>query len=214
MKKISLCIGVFMVLFLTVCVYAAPAPRGDLRQLDGTWVQMTIKNQKGVEFIGYDSTAAPENMNAGAEKIYVCMNVEQTAEANEFAFLTFFDKKGAAFGYGYLYWDAGTDLDFLGWMGTYTANDVTYVAADYGPTDTYTYGPIRVKGRAIDQAKFQSMGGTYGYLQASAVTETTGDYAVFGVNINGTIAKGKNIPSADCGWATLVQPIPMFVTAK
>jgi hypothetical protein len=206
MKKVSLYTGAFLVLFLMIGVYTAQA--GDLRAWDGTWLKMTIKAQKGVEFTGYDSTAAPKKMNAGAEKYYVCMNVDQAVEDNALALLTFFDKDGVASGYGFITWDAGTDLDFVGFMSTNTATDVSYIAADYSPYDTSTYGPISVKAKDVEHAKFQSMGGTSGRLQASTVTETTGDYAVFGVNINGTIAKGSNIPSASCGWETLPQPLP------
>lgn len=206
MKKILLCIGAFLVLCLMFGVYAVQA--GDLRAWDGTWLQITIKAQKGVKFTGYDSTAAPDKLNAGAEKYYACMNVDQTVEDNALVLLTLFDKEGVASGYGFITWDAGTDLDFVGLMMTYTAKDVAYIAADYGPYDTSTYGPIRVKAKDVEHAKFQSMGGTSGRLQSSTVTETDGDYAVFGVNINGTVAKGSNIPSIDCAWSTLLLPLP------
>ena len=48
MKKISICIGVFMVLFLAVGVYTAHA---QVTGLNGTWLKFTGK-LKGMEFSG------------------------------------------------------------------------------------------------------------------------------------------------------------------
>lgn len=200
MKKISLCISVFVILFLAVGVYTAQA-QADLSAFDGTWLKLTVKPQKGLEFTGYDSTAAPDKMKAGAEQIYACMDVDSTNPEGglEQAYLRLFDKQGTAIGYGTLSWDAGTNLEFMGYLRAFIATDVTYVPnPDTGfpvelSWDTYLYGYVSVTGQSADKIKIKSISGE-GYIQASDVTETTGRYAGFGYILNGGFTKDKKIP--------------------
>jgi hypothetical protein len=198
MKKVSFCIGVFMVLFLAFGVYAAP-PQGDLRDFDGTWLKLTVKPQKGLEFTGYNSTDAPAKMKAGALNIYACMDVNDPGVANGEAFLRLFKQDGTAIGYGTLKWDAGTNLEFLGYLDAFIATNVTYTSDIYGypsggdVTDIELYGYVSVKGKAVDKIKIQSVSGE-GYIQAPDATDTTGAYAGFGYILNGGFTKDRKVP--------------------
>ena len=59
MKKTTLCIVAFLVLFLMFGVCNAQA-QADLRAFDGKWLQMTMQEQKGLSFMnGHDSTDTP-----------------------------------------------------------------------------------------------------------------------------------------------------------
>jgi hypothetical protein len=198
MKKVSFCIGVFMVLFLAFGVYAAPAQQGDLRDFNGTWLKLTIKPQKGLEFTtGYNSTDAPAKMKASAGNIYACMDVDDQGIANGQAYLRLFDKEGTTIGYGWINWDAGTNLEFLGYLYAYIASDTTYTAGVEGSPgsvlDTWLYGYVSVKGKEVDKIKIQSVSGE-GYTYAPDSTETTGNYAGFGYILNGGFTKDNKIP--------------------
>lgn len=206
MKKGLCCIGFFMFLFLAVGLYTAQAQ--DLGNFDGKWLSMTVKPQKGLEFTGYDSTATPRKMNAGAGKIYACMDVD--AAAPNTAYLRFFEKGGTEIGCGALYWDAGTNLEFLGYFEAYiaTGEGVTYEPPANGicvvdpvtftvpGTDTNLYGYVNAKGKAVDKLKIKSVSGE-GYIQSPDATATTGTYAGFGYTLNGKSEKdtNRNLPA-------------------
>lgn len=207
MKKVSMCIGVFMAFFLVIGVYTAQAQ--DLTGFDGTWLKMTVKYQKGLAFTGYDSTAAPAKLKAGALNLYACVDVD--AAEPTVPYLRIFDKNGTAIGSGALYWDAGTNLDFLGYLEASIATNVTYVPGDGGfpgtGTDTYLYGYVSVKGNSVDKIKVQSVSGE-GYIQADDVTETTGLYTGFGYILNGGSTKDRRIPLISPACGAMVFPTP------
>ena len=196
MKKVSICFGVAVVLFLLIGSYTAQAQ--DLSAFDGTWLKLTVKPQKGLEFTGLDSTSAPEKMTASAGNFYACVDVDEASPTP--VYLRFFDKEGAAVGYGYLYWDAGTNLQFMGYFEAYISDEVQYVAGEDGfpgvgsLTDVYLYGFVNVAGKAVDKIKIKSISGE-GYIQSPDATATTGTYAGFGYTLNGGFAKGKKIPT-------------------
>lgn len=205
MKKVLLCIGVVLVLFLVFGAHAAP-PQGDLRDFNGTWLKLTVKPQKGLEFTGYDSMNAPQKMTAGARKIYACMDVYGGYSPNPQAYLRFFDKDGTPIGHGYLRWNAGTNLEFLGYLGAYIATDVTYIPGANGfpleesLTDTELSGHVNVKGNAVDKIKIKSISGE-GIILAPDATEATGRFAGFGYILNGGFTRDKNVPQVNpaCG---------------
>jgi hypothetical protein len=71
MKKVSLCIGVFIVLFLAIGVHTAKAQ--DLSGLNGQWLNGALKVQKG--WVTANGTAgAPEKMQNSTEKFYACVS--------------------------------------------------------------------------------------------------------------------------------------------
>lgn len=203
MKKVSFCIAVVLVLVFTAGAHAKPAT-GDLSAFDGTWLKLTFKFQRGLEFFGYDSINAPQKMQAGARTVYACMDFNPLQP--EAAYLRFFDRDGTPIGFGSLAWDAGTDLEFLGYLEANLATDVTYEADQYGfPVGSYVYdtrlsGFVSVRGGAVDKTKIQSISGE-GYIQAPDATMTTGRYAGFGYILNGGFTKGEKMPqiSPACG---------------
>jgi len=205
MKKVSLCIGVVLILILAFGAHAAP-PQGDLRDFNGTWLKLTVKPQKGLEFTGYYSMNAPQKMTAGARKIYACMDVYGGYSPNPQAYLRFFDKDETPIGHGYLRWNAGTNLEFLGYLGAYIATDVTYIPGANGfpleesLTDTELSGHVNVKGNAVDKIKIKSISGE-GIILAPDATEATGRFAGFGYILNGGFTRDKNVPQVNpaCG---------------
>lgn len=209
MKKVSLCIGIFLALFLVFSGYTAQAQ--NLSAFDGTWLKLTIKPQKGLEFTGLDSTSAPRKMQARADTWYACADID-VAFPNV-AYLRFFDREGTAIGSGSLYWDAGTNLEFMGYLEAAIATDVTYIPGIDGfptvdsLTDTAVYGYVNVAGKSIDKIKIKSISGE-GYIQAPDATETTGMYAGFGYTLSGGFTKDKKIPTITPACGAIVFPAP------
>jgi len=199
MKIFSIFIGIFMILFFVTGIHSAQA-QGDLRGFDGKWLKLIVKPQKGLEFASFDSTTAPQKMKVSAYKIYACMDVEDSNTANESAFLRFFGQDGKPIGYGWLTWETGTNLDFLGYLDATIATNVTYTpGADgfpsmYSVTDSNLYGYVSVNGSSIEKIKIQSVSGE-GYIEAPDTTETIGTYAVFGYTLKGGFTKDKKIPT-------------------
>lgn len=208
MKKVSLfCIGVVVGLFLTVGVYTAQAQ--DLSSFNGAWLKLTVKPQKGLEFTGYDSTAAPRKMQARRGSVYVCVDIDEAAPQT--GYLRFFEKDGTPMGDGILHWDAGTNLEFLGYLEASLADEVDYVPgidgfpAEDSLTDTYLQGYVNVARKAADKIKIKSVSGE-GWIQSPDATETTGTYAGFGYTLNGGVAKGKKIPQITPACGEMVFP--------
>lgn len=207
MKKLSLCVGLFTVFFLVVGAYTAQAQ--DLSGLNGAWLKLNVKPQKGLEFTGFDSTAAPEKMKARAGALYVCVDVDEAAPNP--AYLRFFEKDGTAIGNGTLYWDAGTNLEFLGYIEANLAIDVTYVpGVDGFPaidslTDTSIYGYVSVAGKSVEKIKIKSVSGE-GYIQDPDATATTGTYAGFGYTLNGGSMNDKKTPMISPACGSMVFP--------
>jgi hypothetical protein len=108
MKQVSLCISVFVVLFLAIGVHTVQAQ--DLSGFDGQWLSGTLKAQKGW-VTGMGTTAAPEKMQNATEKLYACVRA-----ADGGATLFMFDGKGTpiADSMGSIGWIAGTNDDFVG----------------------------------------------------------------------------------------------------
>ena len=69
MKKISLCIGFFMVFLLLVSVYTA---RADVTGMNGTWLKFTGKI-KGMEFSGGPGSTEDGKNDKGSVKLYGCV---------------------------------------------------------------------------------------------------------------------------------------------
>jgi len=210
MKKVSLfCIGVVVGLFLTVGVYTAQAQ--DLSSFNGAWLKLTVKPQKGLEFTGYDSTSAPRKMQARGGSGYVCVDIDEAAPQT--GYLRFFEKDGTPMGDGILHWDAGTNLEFLGYLEASLADEVDYVPgidgfpAEDSLTDTYLQGYVNVAGKAADKIKIKSVSGE-GWIQSPDATETTGTYAGFGYTLNGRVAIGKKIPQITPACGEMVFPPP------
>jgi len=195
MKKVSILIGIAVALFFVMGSYNVQAQ--NLSALDGTWLKMTVKPQKGLEFTGYDSTSLPRKMKTRGGSLYVCVDVDVNAPYA--AYLRFFEKDGTPMGDGLLHWDAGTNLQFLGYLEASLGVDVGYLAGEDGfpaegsLTDTYLKGYVNVAGKTADKIKITSISGE-GWIQSPDATETTGTYAGFGYTLKGSITKGKKTP--------------------
>ena len=210
MKKFSLCIGSFLVFILMAGVYFVQAQEvGDLRDLNGQWFKLTLKPQKGLEFTGYDSTAEPKKMNAGAGNFYACVDVEPTPGNNPEAYMRIFDKKGTVVGFGYLYWNAGANLNFLGYWRGYICSECTYTEGFDGfpgmTYDTWLYGYVSVSGKSYDKLKIKGISGE-GYIQAVDSGPLTGTYAGFGYQLNGGVTNDKKIPDITPACGAMVWP--------
>jgi hypothetical protein len=108
MKKTTLCIGAFLVLFLMFGVYTAQA-QADLRAFDGKWVKGTLSTKNG-----YTATSlAPEKIANTKKQFYACMMVDP-ANADRIS-LSLYDKNGVYQNIGgYIDWQAGDNNDFVG----------------------------------------------------------------------------------------------------
>ena len=146
MKKVSFCIGVFIVLFLAIGVHTVKAQ--DLSGLNGQWLNGTLKTQQG--WVTANGTAsAPEKMRNFTEKLYACVRAGGGS-----ATLFMFDKEGtpiADFRAG-IGWIAGTDDDFVGQMSIDK------------PRQPY-FGFVHVK-----DGKFQSINGYGAYSDVNGFT--------------------------------------------
>ena len=133
MKKLSLCIGVFVVLFLMMDLYMAQA-QVDLTAYDGLWLKNSTKLRNMI-YAGADgSTTIPERGPNEAYREYTCMSVD---DANPGIInLSVYNRYGEYMLYGYLSWLSGTNEDFLGSVVFYTDNnyeyDFAYVTVEYG----------------------------------------------------------------------------------
>jgi hypothetical protein len=112
MKKVSLCIGAFMVLFLVVGVYTAQA-QADLSAFDGLWLQDLSKFRYMVIAGAIGSETLPERGANEAYRNYTCMEVDP-ANAGTINLYTYYRNGDPAPIYGYLYWQSGTNEDFFG----------------------------------------------------------------------------------------------------
>ena len=112
MKKVSLCIGAFMVLLSVVGVYTAQA-QADLSAFDGVWLQDSSKFRNMVYAGANGSETLPVRGANEAYRNYTCMEVNPATPGT--INLYTYDRNGKYTGvYGYLYWQSGTNLDFFG----------------------------------------------------------------------------------------------------
>jgi len=134
MKKFSLCIGAFLVLFLIIGVYKAEA-QADLTAFDGLWMKDSTKFRKVVLAGAAGSTTVPGWGFNEAYKGYTCMEVDPTNAGT--INLYSYDNYGNYVGiYGYLDWHSGTNSEFLGLLYLYSDDgfeyDFAYVTVIYG----------------------------------------------------------------------------------
>jgi hypothetical protein len=214
MKKASICIGVFLVLFLMIGISADTAQAQDIRSYDGTWLQLNYKTKTGYEFAsgGWESTLVPKKHMSRQEKWYVCIQVDQTdlgeGATYKSGYLRIFNSAGKEIGCGDFSWENGTNTELLAYVELRTGND--YVVDPITPTqvcgtgyDTYTYAGFLWTDKN-GKINFKSFYGE-GEYQPATTDATNGPYAWFGLDLKGITAKGNNVPPAACGW---VAPAP------
>jgi hypothetical protein len=120
MKKLSLCIGVFLVLFLVVGSYTVQAqPYTALEQMNGKWLKMN-GSVKGYDFgVAYDPAATGDAYSVKFNQ-YACVSYDP---AGTNATMAIYDKQGNSIGNGYLSWVSGTDDAWLAAVEIYLVAD-------------------------------------------------------------------------------------------
>jgi len=209
MKKGAKFVGAFLGCFLMVVIFADSLQAQDIRNYDGTWLQINYKTKTGYEFAsgGWESTLAPKKYMPRQEKWYICMQVDQTNQGEgatyKSGYLRVFDSTGKEIGCGDFSWENGTNTEMLAYMQLRTGDD--YVVDPIAPTqvcgtgyDTYTYAGFSLtnKNGKINLKSFYGEG----EYQPTTTDATSGPYAWFGLDLKGITAKGNNVPGAVCGW--------------
>jgi hypothetical protein len=196
MKKISICIGVFMVLFLAVGVYTAQAVVAD--GLNGTWLKFT-GSLKGMEFSGGSGSEEAGKNDNDSFKLYGCV-VDGPFYDNQF-FVQFYEKASTAprAGVGVFEKKAGTADKFAGWFTMNLMEGYVPANPDEYTTSISVPGEMTIKRNSlgnIDKIKFK---GLYGQAEKKPEKEVnptiyTG-YALYGVKkLNAETATKKSLP--------------------
>ena len=153
MKKVSLRIGAFLVLFLVIGVYTAQA-QVDLSAFNGLWMQDSVKFRNVVYAGAVGSAIVPERGVNEAYKEYMCMEVDP-ANPDTINLYTY-NKYGKYISvYGYLYWQSGTNSDFFGYVELFSENGFEY---------NFAYV-------TVINGKFTAIPG-YGYYSDGAIFDT------------------------------------------
>ena len=140
MKKLSLCIGVFLVLFLMINVYTVQA-QGVLTAYNGFWLKDTTKFRNVIWGGIAGSETVPEKGGNETYKTYTCMSVDPGTP--DTINLSTYNKDGDYLKVsGSLTWHSGTNSEFLDTLELYTddatENDFAFVTVLY---DKFTAVP-------------------------------------------------------------------------
>ena len=183
MKKISICIGVFMVLFLAVGVYTAHA---QVTGLNGTWLKFTGK-LKGMEFSGGPGSTDTGKNDNDSIKIYGCV-VDGPFFDNQF-FTQLYEKERTAIRAGDAVFQksAGTEDKFAGWFSMKLMEGYNPLNPDVYTTSVSAPGEMTIKN---DKIKFKGFGGQAEKGPAGAYT----GYALYGVKLDAKTATAKSLP--------------------
>jgi hypothetical protein len=183
MKKISICIGVFMVLFLAVGVYTAQA---QVTGMNGTWLKFTGK-LKGMEFSGGPGSTEAGNNGNDSIKLYGCV-VDGPFFDNQF-FVQLYEKERTATRAGDAVFQksAGTEDKFAGWFSMKLMEGYNPLNPDEYTTSVSAPGEMTIKN---DKIKFKGFGGQAEKEPARAYT----GYALYGVKLEAKTATAKSLP--------------------
>ncbi|MBP1746545.1 MAG: hypothetical protein H6Q54_1160 [Deltaproteobacteria bacterium] len=194
MKKATMCIGVFIVLFLAVGVYMVQAEVTS--GLNGTWLKFT-GSLKGMEFVeGPGSEEAGRNDNDSI-KLYGCA-VDGPFFDNQF-FVQFYEKASTATpaGVGVFEKKAGTADKFAGWLNMRLMEDYDPAAPDTYTDNISVPGEMTIKRNNLDninKINFKGFGGHGEKRPTNPQGPYTG-YALYGVKkLNGQSATAKSLP--------------------
>jgi len=203
MKKFSLCIGAFLVLFLMFGGYTAQA-QGDLQEFNATWLKFSGK-ATGSELAGGEGSTSPAQKDNGSIQLYGCVVgfpegpaliqvYEKDSTANRAGWGTF-SKKG------------GTADKFIGWFHLRTSDEGwSAVNPNDYTTDTYVPGEMTAKNEKLN---FKGYGG-----QAEKKPATGYDgYALYGVKLGAKTATARSLPfdeTTPCPWPSGVYRIQVI----
>jgi hypothetical protein len=180
MKKIVMCVGVFMVLFLVVGVHTVQAVVSD--GLNQMWLKFT-GSLKGMEFAGGPGSEEEGRNDNYSIKLYGCV-VDGPFYDNQF-FVQFYESASTATpaGVGSFEKKAGTADEFAGWftmklMDLYDpANPDKYTGTILVPAE------MTIKRNNLDEIKKIKFKGFYGQAEKKP-TDPPGPYtgyALYGV---------------------------------
>jgi len=197
MKKLTICIGVFMVLFLAVGVYTAQA---QVTGLNGTWLKFTGK-LKGMEFSGGPGSTGEGRNDNDSFKLYGCV-VDGPYYDNQF-FVQLYEKERTATRAGDAVFQksAGTEDKFAGWFNMKLMEDYNPLNPDEYSTSVSAPGEMTIRN---DKIKFKSFGGQAEKEPAGAYR----GYALYGVKLDATTATAKSLPfdeSTPCRYVNIIQ---------
>jgi hypothetical protein len=185
MKKISICIGVFMVLFLAVGVYTAHA---QVTGLNGTWLKFTGKF-KGMEFSGGPGSTETGRNDNDSIKLYGCVVDGPYYYDNQF-FVQLYekDKNAIRAGDAVFQKSAGTEDKFAGWLNMKLMESYNPLNPDEYTTSVSAPGEMTIKN---DKINFKGFGGQAEKEPARTYT----GYALYGVKkLDAKTATAKSLP--------------------
>jgi hypothetical protein len=182
MRKFSVCIGAFMVVFVLLGVYAdtLQAQVPDLTIWNGKWIKMSFKASKGLLFSGADSTSGPVGKVGGSGTYYACATNVALSDAVNLTIYESVDRLAILVGSGFIQWDTGSNTYWVG-SADFAIDVVAQDPNIYAGAAVVVQGTL--DGATLKSGKLQSMGG-YG---RGDDFYTGGDYAVFGASIKGTV---------------------------
>lgn len=127
MKKLSLCIGVFLVLFFMTGVYTSQA-QGDLTGYNGLWLK-DVSTYRNVVWAGLpDSETIPEKGSNEKYTTYTCMSVDPATPGT--INLSTYDKYGNYLKTsGSIWWHSGTNTEFFANMEFVSDDNLEYNTA-------------------------------------------------------------------------------------
>lgn len=198
MKKVSTCIGFFMVFFLLVFVYTAQA---DVTGLNGTWLKFTGK-VKGMNFSGGLGSSENGRTDNDSFKLYGCI-VDGPFYDNQF-FMQLYEKERTATPAGHAVFQksAGTEDDFAGWLSMKLMEQYNPLNPDEYTTSVSAPGEIKIK---RDNLEFEGFGGQAEKEPAGTYT----GYALYGVNkLKAKTSSSRSLPfdeNTPCPEGNLIQ---------
>ena len=186
MKKLTICIGVFMVLFLAVGVYTAQA---QVTGLNGTWLKFTGK-LKGMEFSGGPGSTGEGRNDNDSFKLYGCV-VDGPYYDNQF-FVQLYEKEKTAIRAGDAVFQksAGTEDKFAGWLSMKLMEGYNPLNPNEYTTSVSAPGEMTIKN---DKIKFKAFGGQ-AEKQPAEPAGTYAGYALYGVKLDAKTATAKSLP--------------------
>jgi hypothetical protein len=197
MKKVSMCMGFFMVFFLIICVYTA---RADVTGLNGTWLKFSGK-LKGVEFSGGPGSTESGRNDNDSYKLYGCV-VDGPYYDNQF-FIQLYEKEKPAIRAGDAVFQksAGTVDKFAGWLNMKLMEDYNPLNPNEYTTSASAPGEMTINN---DKIKFKAFGGQAEKQPAGAYT----GYGLYGVKLDAKTATAKSLPfdeSTPCPAGNIIQ---------
>ena len=199
MKKISICLGVFMVLFLAVGVYTAQA-QTQVTGLNGTWLKFT-GSIKGLEFSGGPGSTEEGRNGNDSIKLYGCV-VDGPFFDNQF-FVQLYEKERTATRAGDAVFQksAGTEDKFAGWLSMKLMEGYNPLNPDEYTTSVSAPGEMTIRN---DKIKFKGFGGQAEKEPAG----TYAGYALYGVKLDAKTATARSLPfdeATACPAGNLIQ---------